>query len=49
MTWKSIAAIVTAIAGLSGGCARLAEIYDVEIHVSRVYGVNDPLPDRLIR
>jgi len=47
MNWRSVAAALSAVAALVGGVTKCSDRYDVEIHISRVWGPNDPLPERL--
>lgn len=49
MSWRTITAILTALGAIAGGCAELSDKYSVEIHVSRVWGVDEALPERLTR
>lgn len=47
MDWKSIAAVVAALGSLGTCGAKFFERYDVEVHVVRVWGADEPLPERL--
>ena len=50
MTWQRLTAVIVAlgaIAGAPAACSDLSNKWDVEIHVSRVWGVDEALPERL--
>jgi len=49
MTWQRIAAVIVALGSIATACAELSDRYSVEIHVSRVWGVDEALPERLTR
>ena len=44
MNWKSIAAVIMALGSIAGACSELGKNYAIEVHVTRVWGVNEPIP-----
>jgi hypothetical protein len=49
MTWRRIAAILAALAGITGACNEFTSNYSIEIHLVPIWGVDEELPERLLR
>jgi hypothetical protein len=49
MTWQRAIAILTAVGAIAGACSEFTRNYSVEIHLVPIWGVDEPLPERLLR
>lgn len=47
MSAKAIAAVASAAVAIAGACERIAANYSVEIQVTRIWGENEAIPERV--